>query len=833
MDSQEKDLQQVTNEVNNTEELAEQAQQTAPEDSPEVVNQSVETTPPEEEAPAEEPAAEEAPVEETPTEEPAAEEAPVEETPAEEPAAEETPVEEAPVEETPAEDRAAEETPIEETPAEEPAAEETPVEETPVEEAPVEETPVEETPAEEPAAEETPVEEAPVEEAPVEETPAEEPTAEEAPAEEKTEEKKIYNNKKEVLERITEIAHGDEAPQKSEVDFLKTLFYKMHLAEREEQQRKYLEAGGDPATYQITPDPAEEAFKAEMGIIRERRAKLFQEQEAEKQENLKKKLDIIEKIKALATSPDEANKAYQDFKALQQQWREIRAVPAENASELWRNYQHHVEQFYDLLKLNIEAREYDFKKNLEAKTRLCEAAEKLADEPDVISAFHQLQELHQQYRETGPVAKDLREQIWTRFKAASTVINKRHQQHFETLRAKEEENLQRKTALCEQVEAIVAQEIKTASDWDKRTKEIIEIQNEWKTIGFAPQKMNVKIFERFRAACDQFFTKKGEYFKNMKQQFAENADHKRRLIEQAQALKDSTEWRSTSDKFVALQKEWKTIGAVPKKLGDQLWAQFLEACNTFFEARNVATAGTRNEEKENLKQKRGIIAQLKELLENATEDAKERVHQLTEQYNAIGHVPFRDKDKLYKEYREVLDRIYKELNISTQRRRLDNFKNSLKNMAKRGEDALLDERGRLMRRYEQMKQEIQTYENNLGFLNAASKKGNSLIDELNRKVQKLKDDCELLYQKIKAIDQQSAEPKEEEPKVEETKAEEPKAEVEAPKAEESAPEATPAEEPKAEETPEPEETVAEEPKVEETPEAETEAPAEEENKPEE
>ncbi len=742
MDSQEKDLQQVTNEVNNTEELTEQAQQATPEESPEVDNQSAETTPV--------------------------------------------------VEEVPAEETATEETPVEEAPAEETATEETPVEEAPVEEPTVEEIPIEEKPAEE---------------------------------------KRIYNNKKEVLERITEIAHGDEAPQKSEVDLLKTLFYKMHLAEREEQQQKYLEAGGDPEAYQITPDPAEEAFKAEMGIIRERRSKLFQEQEVEKQENLKKKLEIIEKIKALATSPDEANKAYQEFKSLQQQWREIRAVPAEKASELWRNYQHHVEQFYDLLKLNIEAREYDFKKNLEAKTRLCEAAEKLADEPDVISAFHQLQELHQQYRETGPVAKDLREQIWTRFKAASTVINKRHQQHFESLRAKEEENLQRKTALCEKIEEIVAQEHKSAADWDNTTKQVIEIQSEWKTIGFAPQKMNVKIFERFRAACDQFFTKKGEYFKNMKQQFAENADHKRRLIEQAEELKDSTEWKATTEKFVALQKEWKTIGAVPKKLGDQLWAQFLAACNTFFEARNAATAGTRNEEKENLKQKRNIIAQLKELVENATEDAKERVHQLTEQYNAIGHVPFRDKDKLYKEYREVLDRIYKEFNISIQRRRLDSFKSNLKNMAKRGEDALLDERGRLMRRYEQMKQEIQTYENNLGFLNAASKKGNSLIDELNRKVQKLKDDCNLLYQKIKAIDQQNAAPKEEEPKVEEEpKIEEPTAEE--PKAEVEAPETI---EPTAEETPEVEETnaetpeVTEEPKVEETPEAES--PTEEEEKP--
>ena len=252
---------------------------------------------------------------------------------------------------------------------------------------------------------------------------------------------KVYQTKQEVLERVKEIAHGEDVPQKEEVEYLKTTFYKLHIAEREEQQKAYLEAGGDPDTYQVVPDDTEEAFKAEMGIIKERRQQQFREQEAEKEENLKKKLDIIEKIKAMVTSPEEASKTYQEFKTLQQEWRDIKNVPAERANELWRNYQLYVEQFYDLLKLNSEARELDFKKNLEAKTHLCEAAEKLADETDVISAFHQLQKLHQEYREVGPVAKELREEIWQRFKAASTVINKRHQQHFEDLRAREEENL--------------------------------------------------------------------------------------------------------------------------------------------------------------------------------------------------------------------------------------------------------------------------------------------------------------------------------------------------------------------------------------------------------
>lgn len=564
--------------------------------------------------------------------------------------------------------------------------------------------------------------------------------------------KKVYKSKSEIIERVKEIAHSDEHPQKGEIDYLKTIFYKLHFAEREADMKAYLEGGGDPANYKVLPDEDEEVFKAEMGVIKEKRAKLFLEQEKEKQENLKKKLDIIEKIKAMVTSPEEANKSYQDFKKLQQEWKEIKLVPAEKANELWRNYQLYVEQYYDLLKLNSEAREYDFKKNLEIKTKICEAAEKLGTEEDVISAFHQLQKLHQEFRETGPVAKELREEVWARFKAASTIINKRHQQHFESLRAKEEDNLTKKTALCKKIEEIAKEEIKTAGEWEKKTKDIIAIQAEWKTIGFAPQKMNVKIFERFRAACDDFFSKKAEFFKNMKQQFAENADKKRALIEQAKALQDSTEWKSTSDKLIALQKEWKTIGMVPKKLGDKLWNEFLTACNHFFEARNSANAGTRNEERTNLEKKRGIIEQLKALAENAGDNIQDKVRELIDEYNAVGHVPFKEKDKLYKEYHDILDKLYKELNISTARRRLDKFKNNLKNVAEKGADALDNERARLMRRYEAIKQEVQTYENNLGFLNASSKKGNSLIDEMNRKVQKLKDDMNLVREKIKAID---------------------------------------------------------------------------------
>ena len=564
--------------------------------------------------------------------------------------------------------------------------------------------------------------------------------------------KKAYATKQEVLERVKEIAHSAEVPNKEELDMLKTIFYKIHLAERDAQTKEYLAAGGDPEKYVLLPDDTEEAFKAEMQIIKEKRAKIFLQQEEEKQENLAKKLEIIEKIKAMTTSPEEANKSYQEFKTLQQEWKEIKAIPADKANEVWKNYQLYVEQFYDLLKLNNEAREYDFKKNLEAKTKLCEAAEKLAEEPDVISAFHQLQDLHQEYREIGPVAKELREEIWTRFKNASTVINKKHQQHFEDLRAKEEDNLAKKTTLCEKIEAINLKEKKQASDWEDATKTIIEIQGEWKKIGFAPQKMNVKIFERFRIANDEFFSKKADFFKNIKSQYAENLEKKQKLVEKAKQLSDSTEWKKTGDKLIQMQREWKNIGFVPRKQGDQLWKEFLGACNKFFDARNKLNAGARSEEHANLDKKREIIAKLNELVENAGEHLQKNMQDLIAEYNAVGHVPFKEKDKVYQEYHEVMDKLYKTLRSNNAKRHIHNFKNNLKNVAEKGVNALDNERGRLLRRYDQLRAEITTYENNLGFLNAASKKGNSLVEEMNRKVEKLKEDLKLVKEKIKAID---------------------------------------------------------------------------------
>ncbi len=570
---------------------------------------------------------------------------------------------------------------------------------------------------------------------------------------ETAQEKRLYTSKEEVIARVKELSQGEEEPTRQELEHLKTAFYFLLNAERDAAQKAYLDNGGDPMQYAALPDPLEEVFKAEMNTIKEKRQQAMQRLEEEKQQNLKRKQQILERIKELTTSPEEAANAFQEVKQLQQEWREIKAVPAENATELWNNYKLVQEQFYDLLKMNFEAREYDFKKNLEMKTALCEAAEKLSEEEDVISAFHQLQDLHNQYREIGPVAKELREEIWARFKQASTIINKKHAAHYEAIRQQQEENLAKKSELCDKVEMLTTTECKSAADWEAKTKEIIALQAEWKAIGFAPKAMNVKIFERFRTACDQFFTAKGEFFTEMRSRFQENISKKEELVKQAQALQDSTEWKQTAEKLIQLQKEWKTIGMVPKKTGDALWKEFISACDKFFEARNAANAGERNEQQENLKKKLEVVEKLKALNETETEGLRQQIQALSEEFNAIGHVPFKEKDKLYEEYHNALDILYKKLNKNRADRRLNAFKQGMKEVAKRGENAVETELQRMQRRYEAMKEELANYETNLTFLSASSKKGNSLIDEMNRKADKLRDELELMKQKIKAIKQ--------------------------------------------------------------------------------
>ena len=581
------------------------------------------------------------------------------------------------------------------------------------------------------------------------ETPAEETIVEKP-----TENASKLSTKEEVLLRLKEVAQDAENANKQELDGLKQTFYKIHNAEIEAAKKTFVENGGAEEEFIAQPSGVEEEFKSLMAAIKEKRSALAAEIEKQKEENLQVKLSIIEELKELVESPDDANKSYNEFKKLQQQWNEVKLVPQAKVNELWKNYQLHVEKFYDILKLNNEFREYDFRKNLEIKTHLCEAAEKLADEQDVVSAFHQLQKLHQEFRDTGPVAKELRDEIWNRFKAASTAVNRRHQQHFEALKETEQHNLDQKTVICEIVEAIEFDQLKTFAAWETKTQEVIALQNKWKTIGFAPQKMNVKIFERFRKACDEFFKKKGEFFKLLKEGMNANLEKKKALCEKAESLKDSTEWKETAEILTKLQKEWKTIGPVSKKYSDAVWKRFITACDYFFEQKGKATSSQRSVEQENLEKKKAIIARLTAIDETTDADeASKEVRELMKEWNGIGHVPFKEKDRLYKQYHGLIDQLFDRFNISASNKKLSNFKSSIGNIQSGGSQSLYREREKLVRTYENMKNELQTYENNLGFLTTSSKKGNSLLTEINRKVEKLKSDLELVLQKIKIIDE--------------------------------------------------------------------------------
>ena len=585
-----------------------------------------------------------------------------------------------------------------------------------------------------------------------------EPATTETPAEEIVSKKPVESvlklTKEEILAKLKEVVADVENVAKPEIDGLKQSFYKLHNAEQDAARKLFIENGGAAENFVPQTDCVEEEFKNIMSVIKEKRSALTAELEKQKEMNLQVKLSIIEELKELVESPDDANKSYTEFKKLQQQWNEVKLVPQAKVNELWKNYQLYVEKFYDLLKLNNEFREYDFKKNLEIKTHLCEAAEKLADEEDVVSAFHQLQKLHQEFRDTGPVAKELRDEIWARFKAASTTVNRRHQQHFEALKEVEQHNLDQKTVICEIIEAIDYKELTSFASWESKTQEVIALQNKWKTIGFAPQKMNVKIFERFRKACDEFFRKKGEFFKSLKEGMNENLEKKRALCEKAEALKDSTDWKATADELTKLQKEWKTIGPVAKKYSDAVWKRFISTCDYFFEQKNKATSSQRSVEQENLEKKKAIIEKLNAIDDQMnTEEATQLVRDLMKEWNGVGHVPFKEKDRIYKQYHSQVDKLFERFNISASNKKLSNFKSTISSIQEGSPQALYREREKLVRAFDNMKNELQTYENNLGFLTTSSKKGNSLLTEINRKVEKLKADIELVKEKIKVVDE--------------------------------------------------------------------------------
>lgn len=562
--------------------------------------------------------------------------------------------------------------------------------------------------------------------------------------------------KEEILDKLTVFVENSVETARSEVEALKQAYYKIRRNEVDELKKAFLENGGEEKDFAAPEDETESKIKELLATYKEKKAAALAEEERIKAANYALKLQLIDQLKALTESQDDFNKLYNDFKEIQQKWKEVKAVPQEHVNELWKNYQIYTEKFYDIIKINNQFRDYDFKKNLELKTALCETVEKLQNEPDVISAFHQLQKLHQQWREIGPVAKELREDLWNRFKTASTVINKRHQEHFEKLKAKEQENLEAKTAICEQIEAIDFSALKTFKDWEEKNKEVIALQEKWKTIGFAPKKFNVKIFERFRAACDVYFNKKSEFYKAIKEEMEKNLELKKALCEKAEALKDSTDWKETTEKMIALQKEWKTIGSVARKYSDSIWKRFISACDYFFEQKNKNVVSQKSIEQANLAAKKALIAQINGLDENLPhEEAIATLKGYMSEWNTIGFVPFKEKDKIYKEYHEAVDRQFDRLKVDQTDRKMQSFRNNLNDMTtgERGKGRLYSEREKLMRMYERMKNELQTYENNIGFLSISSKGGGGLLKEMERKIEKLKEEMALTIKKIDAIDE--------------------------------------------------------------------------------
>lgn len=569
-------------------------------------------------------------------------------------------------------------------------------------------------------------------------------------------EKTKPQTKEEIIEALKNVAAQDVIPPRSEVESLKHAYYKLRSTENETGRAKFVENGGDEGGYVPVLDPSDDVIKVYLSEIKEKRARQMAQEENLKEENYKKKVQIIESIKKLSESTDDFNKLYKEFKDLQQQWNDVKQVPASKEKELWKSYQRYSEVFYDLIKINNEFRDYDFKKNLDLKIAICESVEKLEEESDTVSAFHQLQNFHKQWHEIGPVAKELRDEVWERFKTASTAINKKYQTHFESLKGKEEENLAAKTSICEAIKNIDYSALTSMKVWDQKSKEVIELQAKWRTIGFVPKKVNTQIFEEFRALCDKFFEQKSLFFKDLKGDMDVNLEKKQALCERAKALKDSTDWKKTGDELVAIQKAWKTIGPIPRKVSDALWKEFVTACDYFFEQKKKNTSSQREEEDTNLKAKKTIIEKIKGL--DQTLDVSTIIAQVKEfvdEWHNIGFVPFKEKDKIYKEFHDAVDAHYDRLKVDKAERRLDSFKSNLGDMSKsdNAKRILYKERDKLMYQYNKVKTDLQTYENNMSFLSVSSKGASSLLKDVNNKIESLKAELVLIEQKIIALDE--------------------------------------------------------------------------------
>ncbi len=559
-------------------------------------------------------------------------------------------------------------------------------------------------------------------------------------------------DKKQLVEVLQNLAQQPVNEVKEDVVRVRVAFAAIRKEELAKEKEAFIAKGNEEAAFAPAADELEEQFKSLYAEIKEKRAAYNAAQDALKAENLAKKREIISKINEIAEDADNVNRQYSTVQQLQQDFKAIGEVPSENDTEVWKSYQVAVERFYDLLKMNKELRDYDFKKNLEQKQALCAEAEALDEEADIVDAFKKLQQLHTSWREIGPVSKEIREELWTRFKNASAVINKKYQSFFEERKANEKKNAEGKEALCVKIEAISTDYLKTYAAWDEATKAIIGLQEEWKKLGFASRKVNTELFARFRKSCDEFFAKKAEFFKRMKDELAANLAKKIELCEKAEALKDSTEWKKTTDALIALQKEWKTVGPVVKKHSDAVWKRFIAACDAFFEEKKKQNVNVHSVEHENLKQKKDIIAQINSILENKeTEDAPNKVRELMKKWQEVGHVPYKEKDKVYAEYKAAIDKAFEQLDMKAKKARMANFANSINQMSDTGK--VYHERERLVRAYEMKSQELKTYENNLGFFNAQSKSGNSLVKEMERKIANIKEEIAMLEQKIKLIDE--------------------------------------------------------------------------------
>lgn len=627
--------------------------------------------------------------------------------------------------------------------AEKEVAEELP-KETPEAEA---EPQAEEQTNEEPAAEEA------VEE-PTNEEAAEEPTNEEAAADDAPD----YSNmgEEELLEQLKDVIEHKADDMRRNVEIIQGRLWKFINAAQQQAREAFAQTAEEGKEFVREASNTELRLKDLMQKYKAIREEERKKQEQERAENLRLKLEIIEKMKELAETEGDALGKLDTYKQLQQQWKQIGPVPIERQSELWTNFNHYQECFYDQVKMSHELRDYDFRKNLELKTQLIEAAGKLAENPDIIAAARQLQQLHDQWKQIGPVAREMREDIWNKFKEITATINRRHQAYFDELHKKEEENFHKKEQLCQRVELIDIEGIDSVQRWLELTEQVQTIQQEWKTIGFASRKLNDQIYDRFRAACNRFFEAKNAALNEQRKENAERVGMKRKLIAQVESLLGNDNWKLATERIIELQNQWKEIGSVGRQRNEELWRKFRAACDRFFEAKKAYFDQQRAqhkeriaEEQENLKIKEEIIAKIEALDPNDKENVKV-LRALIAEYNAAGRVPYAKKDELYKRFRAAVDKQFDAMHLDAAQRRLDNFREDLDKLEERGENALAEERRKLVRIYENIKQEIMTAENNIGFF--ARSKAEALLKEANRKIESLQKELKVIEEKIQIID---------------------------------------------------------------------------------